>query len=50
MHEMIDPKILMDERSSKIWKSDQNSVMNEEIVQNGAMNGQLWVPKLIRSL
>ena len=34
------PKIVTDEKSWKIWKNDQNSVMNEELVQNRVMNGK----------
>ena len=31
----------MDEKSWKTWKSNQNSVINEELVQNGVMNEEL---------
>ena len=31
------PKIVTDEKRWKIWKSNQNSVMNEELVQNSVM-------------
>ena len=33
-----DQKVVMDEKSWKTWKSNQNSVMNEELVQNVVMN------------
>ena len=31
-------KILMDEKSWKTWKSNQNGVMDEELVRNGVMD------------
>ena len=31
-------KVVTDEKSWKTWKSNQNSVMNEELVQNSVMN------------
>ena len=34
-------KVVTDEKSWKIWKSNQNSVMNEELVQNVVMNEEL---------
>ena len=34
-------KVVTDEKSWKTWKSNQNSVMNEELVQNGVMNEEL---------
>ena len=37
----INPKILTDEKSWKTWKRNQKSVMNEELVQNGVMNGRI---------
>ena len=37
-NEKINPKILMDEKSWKIWKRNQKIVMNEELAQNGVMN------------
>ena len=36
--EKINPKILMDEKSWKTWKSSQKIVRNEELVQNGVIN------------
>ena len=39
--EKINPKILMGEKSWKTCKSNQNIVMNEELVQNGVMNEEL---------
>ena len=35
-----DSEVVTDEKSWKTWKSNQNSVMNEELVQNGVMDGQ----------
>ena len=40
-HEKINPKILMDKKSWKTWKSNQNIVMDGELVQNGVMNEEL---------
>ena len=39
--EKINPKILMDEKSWKTWKSNQKIVMIEELVQNSVMNEEL---------
>ena len=36
-----DPKILMDDKSWKTWKSNQNVVMDEELVQKIVMNGKI---------
>ena len=41
MDEKINLQILMDERSWKTWKSNQKSVMNEEVVQNSVMNEEV---------
>ena len=41
MDEKINPKILMDEKSWKLGKSNQKIVMNEELVQNGVMNEEI---------
>ena len=34
-------KVVTDEKSWKTWKRNQNSVMNEELVQNSVMNEEL---------
>ena len=34
----INPKILLDDKSWKTWKSKQRSVTDEELVQNVVMN------------
>ena len=34
----INPKILIDEKGWRTWKSNQNIVMDEELVQNGVMD------------
>ena len=36
-----DQNVVMDEKSWKIWKNNQNNVMNEELVQNSVMNEEL---------
>ena len=41
IEEKINPKILMDEKSWKTWKSNQKIVMSEELVQNIVMNEDL---------
>ena len=35
---IINPKIVTNEKSWQTWKSNQNIVMNEELVQNNVMN------------
>ena len=40
MDEKINPKILMDEKSWKTWKSNEKIVMDEELVQT-TMNEEL---------
>ena len=47
MDDKINPKILMDEKSWKTWKSNQKIVMNEESVQNGAMDEKI-VKKFVK--
>ena len=39
--EKINPKILMDEKSWKIWKRNQKIVMDEELVENVVMDEEL---------
>ena len=39
--ETINPKILMDEKSWKTRKSNQNDVMDEKLVQNSVMNEEM---------
>ena len=39
--ETINPRILIDEKTCKTWKSNQKIVMNDELVQNGVMNEEL---------
>ena len=41
MDDKINPKILMDEKSWKTWKSNQKIAMDEELVQNDMMNEEL---------
>ena len=36
-----DRKVVIDEKSRTIWKINQNSLMNEELVFNGVMNEEL---------
>ena len=38
----LNPKILMDEKSWRTWKSNQNIVMDEELVQNVVMDEELF--------
>ena len=37
-HWKSNQKVVTDQKSRKTWKSNQNSVMNGELVQNGVMN------------
>ena len=55
----INLKILMDDKSWKTWKSNQNGVMDEELVQNGVMDEKFVKnfvmdakiePKIVRDL
>ena len=45
-----DPKILTEEKSWRTWKSNQNIVMDEELVENVAMGEKSAKPTLIRKL
>ena len=40
--EKINPKILTEEKNWRTWKSNQNTVMGEQLVQNVAMGETSW--------